>query len=299
MTKRVLLTGATGFIGRWAGRHLAAAGFEVHTAGRRMAPETPVPLIPHAVDLHDREQTDALVSRVKPSHLLHLAWHVPPGEFWESPENRRWVDCSNNLFSSFILHGGQRVVSAGTCAEYDWTSADDMSEEGTPLKPATLYGRCKLETGRLQEEMVRGTGATQAWARLFFLYGPGEPSGRLVSFLADCLVAGKPAPCTSGEQIRDFMYVDDAARALVTILESSWTGPINIATGQPVAVKDIAMRLSTLAGHPERLRLGAVPLPAREPPRIVADVSRLQSLGFRPVVDLEAGLRKVLESKSR
>jgi nucleoside-diphosphate-sugar epimerase len=296
---RVLLTGATGFIGRHAARHLLSEGYEVHTAARHTVPDFPPLIRQHAVDLHDSHQTAALLAALRPSRLLHLAWDVSGGDYWGSPENRRWVQSSAHLLKCFVQNGGRRVVSVGSCAEYDWSISGEFKEDSTPLKPATLYGTCKHEFHQIQDEVARESGISGAWARLFFLYGPWERTGRLVSTVSDSLLKGEPALCTSGEQWRDYMHVEDAARALVLILGGPVEGAINVASGELAAVQEIARFLAEIAGHPELLRIGAIPSKAGEPRRICADITRLRSLGFKPRYTLAEGLRQTLEWRRR
>src|SRR5712692_3556187 len=137
---RILLTGASGFLGRHCLQQLAERGHEVHAisskalrANQQLAPQVQW----HRADLLDTAQTASLLSAVKPSHLLHLAWYTVPGKYWTSIENFNWVQASLNLLQLFAEHGGERVVMAGTCAEYDWTNGW-CSEETTPLRPTTV-----------------------------------------------------------------------------------------------------------------------------------------------------------------
>jgi nucleoside-diphosphate-sugar epimerase len=109
------------------------------------------------------------------------------------------------------------------------------------------------------------------------------------------LLRNEPALCTHGEQIRDFMHVHDVADALVSLLDSSLHGPINIASGQPLAVRDLVTQIADRLGRRELLRLGAVPHAAGDPPRLLGDVERLsKELGWRPSLTLAEGLDQTL-----
>src|SRR5882672_6035426 len=219
--KRVLLTGANGFVGRHCLPPLLAQGYEVHAvASRKHAPPATLPGVHwYRVDLLDRDQISALLAEVRPTHLLHCAWYAVPGKYWTATENFRWVEAGQHLLQAFAEQGGQRVVGVGSCAEYDWSDGH-CSEFVTPLKPATLYGSCKHAFQILLAAYSRQTKLSAAWGRLFFLYGPHEPPERLVASAIRSILLEEPALCSHGQQIRDFLYVEDAANALVALLSS-------------------------------------------------------------------------------
>ena len=286
--KRVLVTGGTGFIGKHTVPHLRELGYEVHAVGSRDA------------DLLDAPSRRALIERVQATHLLHLAWYVPPGKYWTSLENVRWLQASMDLLVEFAAAGGQRAVTAGTCAEYSWTKGDGLCrEDETPVEPASLYGASKDALRRMQEALARQLGFSHAWGRIFFPYGPGEPDGRLVPSVIRSVLAGEPARCSHGRQVRDFIYVDDAARAFATVLDSGLEGPVNIGTGEGVTIAEVAQAAAAAAGRPDLLQLGALPAREGEPDRLVADAGRLRSLGFVPHFSLSQGMAAASAAASR
>ncbi len=294
--KRVLVTGAGGFVGRHCLPELLEREFEVHAASRRPPRDEAPPAVTwHAADLLEPGGPGALVAGVRPTHLLHLAWEATPGTYWESPDNLRWLRASLDLVAAFAAAGGERLVSAGTCAEYGWASGR-CSERGTPLAPATLYGTCKHALRQVEEAFAVRQGFSFARARLFFLYGPHEDPRRFVPSVIRPLLAGEPARCTHGRQVRDFLFVADAASALAAVLDGPVTGAVNIASGEPVALRELAGAVAALLGRPDLLRLGALPAPPGEAAVIVADVARLAGeVGWSPRRSLEEGLARTVE----
>ena len=127
MNGRVLVTGASGFVGRSVLRPLRSRGFKVHGTARGGPPAEAEGCIWHRADLLDLQQRRALLRDVAPSHLLHLAWYAVPGRYWTAPENSLWLDASLDLIG---LSHGMRVVMAGTCAEYDWSLCSALSRIG-------------------------------------------------------------------------------------------------------------------------------------------------------------------------
>ena len=236
----------------------------------------------------------ALVQRVEPTHLLHLAWDATPGLFWTSTENLRWVAASLGLYLAFAASGGRRAVVAGSCAEYDW-SHSELDEARTPLVPRTLYGEAKRALHTLLERAAAQSGVELAWGRIFFLYGPHEAEGRLVSDVTRALLAGREARCSEGSQQRDFMHVADAGRAFAALVDSDVTGPVNVASGECVPVRSIVAALGELTGGAGLIRYGTANRPD-EPPRLSASVERLrQRTGFESMYDLRSGLAQTVD----
>lgn len=284
--RSVIVTGGCGFVGRQAVARLCARGFEVHVLSRSCAAKKGGVVqgaTLHAVDLHDTDRLVPLVRSLRATHLLHLAWDTRHGIFWSSPENLDWIVSTKLLVNAFIEGGGKRIVAAGTCAEYDWESPQDVLVEGmSKLQPATLYGQCKLAARKSLFTLAEHHKVSAAWGRIFFLFGPHEGTQRLVSSAAIALLKGEPFAASIGDQVRDFSHVEDVAEGFVSLLDSSVTGDVNVASGEPRSVASILESLGAAVGWPELIRLGAKPKVPHEPPRIVASVERLnKEVGFR------------------
>lgn len=291
--RRVVLTGATGFIGTHVIPALQVRGFEIHALGRRR-PSGGV--AHHPVDLLDAGAVRAAVQAIGASHLLHLAWYAEPGLYWRSAANLDWVAASLALTRAFREAGGERAVVAGTCAEYAW--GPDRLGEAAMCAPATLYGVAKDGTRRILSAYADESGLSFAWGRLFFLYGPGEKSGRLVSDAIRMLAAGARFATSPGHQRRDFSHVADVAGAFAALLDSDVSGPVNIGSGSAAPVRAILERIGALTGRPDLIDFGARPLPATEPIIIEADVVRLRcEVGYHPRYDLDAGLKDAFASQ--
>jgi nucleoside-diphosphate-sugar epimerase len=294
--KRVLVTGATGFIGRHCLQPLLENGYDVLALGNRDHPDSTTPrgLSWHRVDLLDEAATASLMGRIRPTHLLHLAWYAEPNRFWTALENLSWVAATARLLQLFGRSGGERAVLAGSCAEYQWRYGL-CSEEFTPCEPATLYGACKHGAHVVFDAWSRQTGISGAWGRIFFLYGPHEHPTRLVRSVITDLLKNRPARCTEGSQRRDFLHVQDVAAAFVALLGNQVSGAVNIASGTPTPVREVVWRIADQLGRRDLVQLGTID-PGAQAPVVYADVTRLRNeVGFAPRYDLDSGIAQTIE----
>jgi len=296
--KRVLVTGLGGFIGRQCLPLLLEEGYEVIGCGRGdVFPEAleDERVSWYKLDLVEQGAAEKLVREVKPTHLLNLAWYTEPGKFSNSPKSLRWVEAGIGMLRSFIDIGGTRFVGAGSCAEYDWHYGH-MSEQGTPLKPQTPFGSFKKSLYELSSTYAGLTGVSFAWGRVFFVYGPYEKQARLVPSVIMPLISGQEARCSPGKQIRDFSHVEDVAGSFVALLESDISGAVNIASGDPVPVKNIVNQIGKILGRSDLIRLGAIPMAEHDPPVLTANVQRLYNeVGYKNKYDLSRGLENTIE----
>lgn len=288
--KRVMLTGATGFVGRHCVPSLCERGYEVIGVTSRRAAASGGDVNWRVANLLDRDHVQRLVDDVRPTHLLHLAWNVRPGVFWNSPDNLGWLAASQALLDAFQASRGVRVVVAGTCAEYEEISGE-YHELRTPTRPRTIYGKCKHALHLYLDCLAELTGLSAAWGRLFFLYGPWGPPEKFPQTVLESVTRGAPALCSHGRQQRDFLHVQDAADALVALLDCPVTGAVNIGSGRPQQLAHIAESLAARCGRADLVKLGAIAARADEPPVMVADTSRLRDeVGWSPRLDHDGGL---------
>ena len=274
--RRVLVTGASGFVGSHTLAPLAARGYDVHAVARRPRPDDldGMPLTWHVADLLDPADREEMVRAVRPSHLLHAAWSLEPGKYAESPGNLDWVAASIQLLRQFQALGGRRLVTVGSCFEYEHGRQPVLTET-SPIGPVTVYGVAKHALSIAIDALATATGLSTAWARLFYLYGPREDRRRLVGDIASSVLEGREVATSAGIARRDYMYIADAGDALAALLDSEVTGPVNVATGEAPPVRELVELVAATAGNPDLVRYGARPSPPNDPPEIRADIARL------------------------
>ena len=282
MNKRVLITGATGFVGRNCVDEFVQRGYQVDAIGSSRVGDSQANVNWYQADLFDPAAVKSLTNDTAADTLVHLAWNAKPGQAYASPENYAWVTASLDLVQRFVESGGKRVVVAGSCYEYDqlygW-----CREKHTPLEPATLYGVCKNALRQMLEAYCQAKGVSFSWPRIFFLYGPHENPKRLASSVVLSLLEDRQAECSHGRQLRDFMYAGDLADALATLTESDLQGAINLGSGAPITIAQLVTLIGEQTGRPELVALGALPARPSEALLIAADVARQQNeLGWTP-----------------
>lgn len=291
-----MLTGASGFIGRHCLRELIREGYDVAATYHAKAPETACPEQVRWIraDLTDDLSPIGDILRETPvDALLHLAWNVGKG-YQSSADNRIWLEKSVALIRLFAERGGKRVITAGSCFEYG--ASQYPLREDSPLHPGTLYGECKRSLYLAAERLCRARGISYAHMRIFYPFGAGEREARVIPFVIDELLAGRSPSCSSGVQVLDYMCVEDVARAIVQCLKTGVQGPVNIGSGEGVALRELLTFIRDEIGGGGTI-LFAAETPADRKIEI-ADVSRLrEAVGFVPSMSRDMAISKYIEQR--
>jgi len=276
MRKTVLLTGATGFVGRHVITNLLDKNIKVRAIVRKgkksffKDKNFKIELI-ETDDLF-KESIDWWAEQCKGiDTIIHVAWYAEPGKYLKSEKN---IDCligSLNLAKGAIRAGIRRFIGIGTCFEYDLNFGN--LSINTPLKPTTPYAAAKAELYKLLSQLLSSQSIEFSWCRLFYLYGEGEDERRLVSYIHKQLSKCEKVELSSGKQIRDFLDVAEVGRIIVDVSMGSQHGPINICSGIPITVRQLAEKIADEYGRRDLLNFGARPDNLVDPPRIVGVIS--------------------------
>jgi len=258
--KNIILTGATGFVGRHVFAHLAKENVKISVVVREgkehiFKDSSSVERVISTPNLFIESEEWWINVLQGIDTIIHIAWYAEPGKYLQSEKNWDCLQGTQTLAKAAIRAKVRRFVGIGTCFEYDLSHG--MLSVDTPLKPLTPYAGAKAATYMALSQWLPSQSVEFAWCRLFYLYGEGEDKRRLVPYLRSKLSAGEPAELTSGNQIRDFMDVGAAAELVSTISLNHVQGPVNICTGIPVTVKQLAENISDEFGRRDLLKFGA------------------------------------------
>lgn len=262
MTGVVLLTGATGFVGRQILRALAEHGVSVRAVVRdgkqgQLATQAGIESVVTTPDLF-AENADWWTDACKGiDSIIHVAWYTEPGKYLQSAKNLDYLVGTLQLAKAAAQTKVRRFIGIGTCFEYDLTGG--MLSVDTPLRPLTPYAGAKAAAFMALSQWLPQEGVEFAWCRLFYLHGEGEDARRLVPYLRAQLMAGEPAELTSGNQIRDFLDVREAGRMIAETALSNEQGAINICSGMSTTVRQLAEHIADEYGRRDLLRFSARP----------------------------------------
>ncbi|MBN8418599.1 MAG: NAD(P)-dependent oxidoreductase [Verrucomicrobia bacterium] len=287
---RIFVTGATGFVGRAFCQEAVRRGHQILALTRdptaQIAPDVEI-AVGSLVETPWNQ-----VARFTPDAVLHLAWFTGPGKYLQSSENEVWLELSKAWFRKLIELGVPYVAGAGTCIEYA-ASKEPLNEDTSPLAPLFAYSKAKVALF----EWLRGLSDVDwSWFRLFYPYGSGEHPNRYTSMMARELRAGKPLSINSPGSIRDYIEIRDTAAAFCHAMEARLCGAVNVGTGAGITIASLALRIAGLLHADENLIGGNSSAPCDPTPVIVADVGRLLRSGWKPLIGIDEGLQRLIDS---
>ena len=268
----VLLTGSTGFVGRQILKVLQEKGHQVRLIIRddsqsRIANMKGVERIVHTPNLFSQSSSwwEGVCAGV--DIVIHCAWYAEPGQYLQSDKNLECLVGSISLAKGAADAGVKKFVGIGTCFEYEMSRRPLSVCD--PLRPLSPYAASKAATYLALSQYFLQRSLGFIWCRLFYLFGEDEDPRRFIPYLHKQLSSGKVAELTSGDQVRDFINVADAAEKIVEAAFSSMTGAINICSGEPISIRQLAEKIADTYNARLLLNFGARPDNLVDPPYVV------------------------------
>lgn len=296
---RLLITGASGFVGAKVLELALASG---HTVAATVRPASPAhrltPFVGRferiACDLNDRAALNEGVARFRPEAIVHLAWTgVANAARFDQSQISANIDAACALVEAGAAAGCKAFIGTGSQGEYGPGST--MREDALP-EPTTLYGAAKVATLYLTRQLAAQAGMRHAWLRLFSTYGPDDNPGWLIPMLIETMLAGERPKTTLGTQYWDWLYVDDVARGLLAAATSETAaGVFNLGSGQPVQVRAAIEAIRDLAAPGMDLVFGEIPFRPDQVMHMQADIGRLKvATGWTPQVSFAEGIARTV-----
>ena len=275
----ILITGASGFIGRHIVKKLLALNLQITLISRTSSRESiqfskGISNVVYVDDLFalDEEQWYPILQGI--DAVLHCAWYAEPGFYLDSPKNMDCLVGTIRLAKASAKCGIKKFVGIGTCFEYE-ISDEDLSTE-TPLIPATLYGSCKASSYMTLNSFFQQNCIDFLWCRLFHVYGQGEDQRKLSAYIHHQLNVNSIVELGSGEEIRDFVNVDIVAEKVVAGMLSNTVGAFNICTGEGLSVKQFATDIAEKHDKLHLLKFNSRSVSSSlNPPRVVGVPSKI------------------------
>jgi GDP-6-deoxy-D-talose 4-dehydrogenase len=292
--KKVLLTGATGLIGKYALQFLLDEGFEVFAVSSKEGNgegERGNKINWVKADLLNINDIKQIFEKVKPEYFLHFAWDTTPGTYLESNINFDWLKSSLEMLKQFKLNGGKRAVFAGTCFEYEFKE-EPLKEDGK-LNPQTVYAKCKCHLNELAALYSQKNDISFGWGRIFYVFGAQEQEKRLTPHVINSLRQNKEVIITSGKLIKDYIYAKDIAGAFVKFLASDVLGNVNICTSKPVSIENYVKIIAEKLNKTQFIVIKDEDM--GEPPIIAGDNTRLvNEVGYKNFYSPDKALDEIL-----
>jgi len=279
--KKVLVTGATGFLGNYVISELLRRGYAVIATSRDEKKAAKADWFAKVKYISfDLEHFDPSLNYFeffdRPDAMIHLAWEGLPNykDAFHVEEN---LPRHRQFLENFIANGLRDITVAGTCFEYGMR--EGCLKEDMEAHPANAYAIAKNELRKFLEEN-KTSGFNYKWPRLFYMYGKGQHPNSIFSQLDRALANGdKTFNMSLGEQVRDYLPVEQMATHIVNIaLQNEVTGVINCCSGKPVVLKQLVEDYLKEKGQHISLNLGFYPYPDFEPMAFWGDISKLSTV---------------------
>jgi UDP-glucose 4-epimerase len=294
---RCFLTGGTGFVGAVVTQLLAENGAQIGLFVRNREKVTALFNTPNLAvfvgDLHNESDLNIAVETFKPDTVIHLGWAGITGSDRDDEVQLKNQQATISLAQAAIRAKAAAFIGLGSQAEYGPKSG--VISERESCVPVNLYGASKLASQCLTQQLCRIAGIRFAWMRLFSCYGPRDTPSFMIPSVIEALLDGKRPSLTAAEQRWDFLYVDDAARAIVKVAladtkSSDGQGIFNLGSGTSAPLKSVVEQLRNLIDTNLTLGFGEVPYGKDQVMHLEADTSRLRKLGWAPTTTLNQGL---------
>jgi UDP-glucose 4-epimerase len=298
MSLHIIITGATGFIGAAIVEELLTRGYQVTVLLRSDSNSQRLSALNgFETLLYTRLMDDNIVSSLKsrkPDILIHCAWRgVGASERNESFQITKNLPLTLDAVELAAAIGCRQWIGLGSQAEYG--NQNCRLSEDAPVRPTTLYGKAKLAAGVAALALCEVRNMAGVWLRIFSTYGPGDSPNWFIPYVIHEFLAGKSPKLTQCEQLWDYLYVTDAARAVCAVANGTTNGVFNLGSGSARPLKDYIEVIRKELGIATEPLYGAIPYRDDQVMYLEADISRLsKETGWVPSISLIEGVKNTV-----
>lgn len=305
--KSLILTGATGSIGLAIIRQCIANNIDVlviinpNSLRKKNIPNDKRVCIVECdlSNLGNLEVDKSIMERFEGSAFIHLAWMSTSND---TDRNRITPQIANIQYAVDAVELANKLgcisfVGSGSQAQYGRT--DEVLTETTPMHPETAYGMAKLCAEQMTRLACKQFGIRHVWPRILSTYGPYSGPNTVINYTIDELLNNRSPELTRCEQIWDFIYVDDAARALLLLAEYGHDGEAYvIGYGKSSRLENYMNQISEIVGASQKLGIGEREYGENTVMHLECDIYKLtKDTSFVPQIEFEEGIRRILEWK--
>jgi nucleoside-diphosphate-sugar epimerase len=293
--KKLLITGANGYLGSNFLKLVQDSAFEIYATDRIVQQNAGTKISWIQADLEDTAQTEKIFKTLEPDYMLHMAWGLEGNLKHDEAVQKHWVNISMDLVQLFAKYGGKRIIATGTCAEYQWTE-ELLKEDSTPIDPKSIYGICKNKFHLELADYCNQCNLSYLWSRIFYSFGPYELPQRIVPYVIHSIARGEEVLTSHGNQVYDYLYVEDVVRALMELIDNEFSGTVNICSGKPQKLKDLILEIANQMDGKELLRFGAIEDDKHTHDYVVGSNEHLKKItGWKQRISIEEGIKKTIQ----
>lgn len=301
--KKVVITGATGFIGLHLIQEFLKSNCEIYTVVRPKGKHTeriPKDEHIHVLPLPMDEYGELPNAIEQADYFYHLAWEGARAPLRDDGTVQKHnYTCAVEAFHAARNLGCSFFLGSGSQAEYGLTCG--LIDEAYPCSPITEYGKQKLRACQTIGNLAMESGMNFIWTRIFSIFGPGDYPGTLVMQALEKMSRNEPVEMTQGTQLWDYLFVSDAARAMAAFPSAACcNGVYNIASGEYRPLRTFVEKMKEIIGSNSELHFGAVPYGTGGPVNLTPDPTKVKkALAWQPEVSFEAGIRKIIKQQEQ
>lgn len=295
----IIIHGASSFLGKHFIRKLIAEKNHVIVFARKSTnlsaiENNPLVHIYRYQQSLDEINTDSIA--INRPVFLEFSWH---GVFGSERNNEEQLTVNIPLIKSSVelAHrlNAKHWIGIGSQAEYG--NLDKRISESDICRPTTLYGKAKLQCSEISADLCKQYGIEYSWLRLFSVYGPDDNHEWLIQYLIKEMLANKDINVTQGEQLWDYLYIDDISDALLKLAHLKGVGKANLGSGKGNSVKSIIEKIKELTNSESKINFGAIPYRDDQVMLMEADIQKLsEHLNWKPEIDINEGLKRTINS---